>query len=108
MADRRDPRIAPDPLVAMVEASSRLRNLTSRLSLVQSGAAPLPPVSPLPARLDDRLASAGTRVPKSVVGGRGIDRFASEAYPIAAPPRIDFVMGDNARLADRDPTVVYA
>ena len=97
-----------DPLVALADASSRLRNLQRRLSLAQASAAPLPAVSPLPPRVDDRLAAAGTRARKSALGARGIDRMASEAYPLAAPPRIDFVTGANSRLRGRDPTVVYA
>lgn len=97
-----------DSLAALADASSRLRNLDQRLSLTQSCAAPLPLTSPLPVRLDDRLTAAGTRARKSVLGGRGVDRMASEAYPLATPPRIDFLPGDNSRLQGRDPTVVYA
>lgn len=97
-----------DPLVALADASSRLRNLQQRLSLAQGVAKPLPVVSPLPARVDDRMSAAGTRARKSVLGSRGVDRMSSEAYPLAAPPVVEFVLGDNSRLRGRPATVVYA
>lgn len=98
----------PDSLVALADASSHLRNLQRRLSLVQASAAPLPVVSPLPARLDDRMGGACTRGRKSAMESHSIDRMSSEAYPVPAPPRVDFLPGNNSRLAGRDPTVVYA
>ena len=108
-ADRFSPTPVPtDSLVALADASNQLRNLQRRLSLAQAAATPLPATSRLPAQVDDRMGSFGTRARKSATDPRGVDRMSSEAYPLARPPRIDFLPGDNSRLQGRNATVVYA
>lgn len=99
-----------DPLVTLADATAALRNL-QHLSLAPPAvAAPaLPARSPLPARVeDDRLVFGGTRRRRSAHGDLWPDRIASEVYPLAAPPRIDFLPGSNSRMAGRDPIVVHA
>lgn len=54
---------------------------------------------------DLRDAAGVTRVRKSVLGGAGIDRFASELYPVHAPVALQAVPA-QARYEGRDPRVL--
>lgn len=92
---------------ALAASSNHLLNLRAKLSKVQRQAPPIPTLSPLHMRVDERFeAGVLTRAKKSVLPRDAIDRFSSEFYPIA-PPRVDFVPGTNTRLIGRDPRVLY-
>lgn len=93
-------------LLALVDASSHLKNLQRHLSLVQRPSTPLPVVSAVPPHLDDRFSAAATKVRKSAMLGVVPDRIRSEG--VAALPFHQFVMGRNSRDVGRDPRVALA
>lgn len=93
-------------LVALVDASSHLKNLRRHLSLVQRPSAPLPPVSAVQPHLDDRFGAAATKVRKSAMLGVAPDRIRSEGAPPL--PFHQFVIGTNSRAMGRDPRVALA
>lgn len=97
-----------DSLVTLADASSHLLNLQQRLALIQRSAVPLPQFNPLPPRIDDRFPATSAKSRKSTVTPDAFNRFASEVYPIANPPIVDFIPGDNSRLHGRDPRVFGA
>lgn len=97
-----------DSLVTLADASSHLRNMRQRLALIQSSAVPLPQFNPLPPRIDDRFTATSTKSRKSMTAPNSFNKFASEVYPIATPPIVDFISGDSSRLHGRDPRVVGA
>lgn len=96
----------PLDLGALADASSALRNLHHRLSLVQSVSAPLPQFNPVSPIIDDRLGGAFTKARKSVLTPLAPDRIRSELYPVASPPMHQFLPGQNSRHIGRVPVVV--
>lgn len=96
-----------DELVALTEASNRLRDVHRHLSLVQRPAVPLPQFNPMPSRIDDRLSGAFTKARKSVVNPLAPNRIVSELYPLPNPPFHPFVPGLNTRHIGRVPAVTY-
>ena len=93
-------------LLALVDASSHLKNLQRQLTLVQKPATPLPVVSPVQPHLDDRFSAAATKVRKSAMLPAAQDRIRSEGAPPL--PFHQFVMGANSRHVGRDPRVTLA
>lgn len=94
-------------LDALAASSNHLLNLQAKLSKMQRQAPPLPALSPVGMRVDDRFtAGVLTRGKKSTMPAEAINRIASEAYPLA-PPRVDFFLGTNTRLIGRDHKVMF-
>lgn len=94
-------------LDALTASSNHLLNLQRKLTKVQRPAAPIPKISPVQMRVDDRFEGGVlTRGKKSILPPDAFNRFSSEWYPIA-PPRVDFFLGSNTRLIGRDPHVRY-
>lgn len=86
-----------------IDVESQLVGRGRPLSTTDDGAARLPPVR-LAGRTPD-LSHDGTWTRQ-----RGMakleaapDRFASEAYPVAAPPAHVFAVGTQTRMLGRDP-----
>lgn len=97
---------APE-LAALVDASNHLRNLQQKLSRVQRPAPPIPAVSSVPGRVDDRYTLGSlTKIRKSALPPLSFNKFPSEAYPLAAP-YVYIQAGTNSRHIGRDPVVAW-
>lgn len=85
----------------LVDSSEHLRDARRRLTLVQSGVNRLPVISPLPCKDTHLRFGSFTKAKRSHIPPVSIDRFSSEVYPLAAPPRHDFFPGVNSRHIGR-------
>lgn len=85
----------------LVESSEHLRNARRYLTLVQTTANRLPVINPLPCKDTHLLFGSFTKAKRSHIPPVSIDRFSSEVYPLAAPPRHDFLPGVNTRYIGR-------
>ena len=93
-------------LTRLNDAETQLRNLGTKLSLVD------PPVTPLNAvqavrTLEDIRYEGYERLPKSVRDPRAQDRIASELYPIPNPPAPEFIFGEPSKTIAKQAVVRY-
>ena len=93
-------------LTRLNDAETQLRNLGTKLSLVD------PPVTPLNAAqavrtLEDVRYEGSERLPKSVRDPRAQDRIASELYPIPNPPAPKFIFGEASKTNAKAAVVRY-
>lgn len=101
-----DPNVLPGRLA--VSSNNWLRDYR-RLTKMHTAPAPMPEISPVTCRVDDRVFDTGvlTRGRKSFLPTQALDRISSEKYPVHQPPVVNFVMGSNTRLIGREPAVRY-
>ena len=93
-------------LTRLNDAETQLRNLGTKLSLVD------PPVTPLNAvqavrTLEDIRYEGYERLPKSVRDPRAQDRIASELYPIPNPPAPELNFGAPSKTIAKQAVVPY-
>lgn len=93
-------------LTRLNDAETQLRNLGTKLSLVD------PPTTPLDATravrtLEDVRYEGSERLPKSVRDPRAQDRIASELYPIPDPPAPEFIFGEPTKTIAKAGVVRY-